>query len=335
MHNFITLFDKNYLSRGLVLYNSLAKNCDDFFLYILAMDEETENFLNRESVNNRTVISLNQIEAMYPELANIKKERSRAEYCWTLTPYCIQYAIKSYNLDSCTYIDADMYFHSNPKVLFDEAGDNSIIITEHGYTPEYDQTKTSGKYCVQFMFFRNDENGSKALEWWRQSCKEWCYARFEDNKFGDQKYLDDWTSRFAGVYVPSHIGCGVAPWNIQQYEFCKENGKILVSDMVTKEQKELLFVHFHSLKKYKLSGKIIWGLSNYFISENSKEMIFKPYIAELCEMEKKLDSNFLSPVSLYHKKSFLLFFIKNIIKSFFINRQYVLYEESARFSFID
>jgi len=328
MYNFITLFDKNYLSRGLVLYNSLIKNCDTFFLYILAMDEQTENFLNKKNVNNMAVISLNQIESMYPELIDIKKERSRTEYCWTLTPYCIQYAIKAYNLNSCTYIDADMFFYNNPKILFDGAGDNSIIITEHKYTPEYDQTATSGKYCVQFMFFKNDENGSKALEWWRRRCKEWCYARHENNKFGDQKYLDDWISRFEGVYVPSHIGCGVAPWNMQQYGFFKENDKILVSDTVTKERKELLFVHFHSMKKYKISGKIIWRLLDYFISENSKEIIFKPYVAELCDMEKKIDNDLRSPISLYYKKLFIVFLIKNIIKSFFIKRQYILYKKS-------
>ena len=327
MFYFITLFDKNYLSRGLALYQSLVEQCDNFFLYILAMDSETEEYFKQEKLDNRTIISLNQVESFYPELVDIKKERSRAEYCWTLTPYSIQYAIKNCNLEFCTYIDADMFFYGNPKVLIEEAGNNSVIITEHRYTPEYDQTKTSGKYCVQFMYFKNDKNGTEVLEWWRQRCKEWCYARFEDGKFGDQKYLDDWTTRFKNVHVSRHIGCGIAPWNMQQYDFIFRENKIIVSDNITREQGELIFIHYHNLKKYKLSRKIIWGMEGYLISDKMKEILFRPYIIRLSDIEGKSQSNLVSLVYKYCKQSFLTFFIRNIIRSLFVKRQYTLYKK--------
>jgi hypothetical protein len=333
MFYFITLFDKNYLSRGLALYQSLVEHCDNFLLYILAMDTETEEYFKQENADNRTIISLSQIEAFYTELVEIKKERSRAEYCWTLTSYSIQYAIKNYNLESCTYIDADMFFYSDPKVLIEEAGNNSVIITEHRYTPEYDQTKTSGKYCVQFMYFKNDVYGSEVLEWWRQRCKEWCYAKFDDGKFGDQKYLDDWTTRFKGVYVLRHIGCGIAPWNMQQYEFFIRENKIIVSDEITKEQRELIFVHYHGLKKIIHHGEIAWYLGSYNISNNYKNVLYKSYINKLLNIEKELESNLVSPVYneniILQKEPFLLFYIKNIVKSLLINKQYALYNKSV------
>ena len=348
MLNFITLFDKNYLSRGLALYHSLVEQCGQFALYIVAMDSETEEYFKQENMDNRTIISLKQIEAFYPELVEIKKERSRAEYCWTLTPYSIQYAIKKYILESCIYIDADMFFYSNPKVLLEEAGNNSIIITEHRYTPEYDQAKTSGKYCVQFMFFKNDANGTEALEWWRQRCKEWCYARFEDGRFGDQKYLDDWITRFKGVYVPRHIGCGIASWNLQQYDFFTRANKIIVSDEITKEQKELIFAHYHSLKKIIYFRKNIWYLGDYYFPNRSREILFIPYIKRLLDIERELKNSLISPAiikktTIPHKQSFIIFFIKNIIKSFFIKRQLDLYKkyiienanEVSRYLFFD
>jgi len=332
MLNFITLFDKNYLSRGLALYQSLVECCDNFFLYILAMDSATEEYFKQESADNRAIISLGQIEAFYPELAEIKKERSRAEYCWTLTPYSIQYTIKNYNRESCTYIDADMFFYSDPKVLIEEAGDNSIIITEHRYTPEYDQTKTSGKYCVQFMYFKNDKNGSEALEWWRQRCKEWCYAKVEDGKFGDQKYLDDWTTRFNGVHVPRHIGCGIAPWNMQQYDFFVKDEKIIVSDKITKEHGKLIFVHYHYLKKYNISGKVVWGLIDYFIPKDIKNILYRPYIIRLDAIEKTLNQALVSSIEKYHILPFYKFFMGNIIESIRIYNQYSLYKMKYIFS---
>jgi hypothetical protein len=308
------------------------------------MDTETEEYFKKEDMDNRMIISLNQVESFYPELVEIKKERSIAEYCWTLTSYSIQYAIKNYNLESCTYIDADMFFYSDPNVLIEEAGNNSVIITEHRYTPEYDQTKTSGKYCVQFMFFKNDKNGLEVLEWWRQRCKEWCYARFENGKFGDQKYLDDWTTRFKGVYVPRHIGCGIAPWNLQQYDFNKKKEKIYVCDLITKEEKELIFFHYHSLKKKLYSRKIVWYLGDYHFPDKSREILFIPYIKKLLEIEKKLENNLVSPAEIRrgtvpHKQLFIILFIKNIIKSFFIKRQRDLCKkninEVSRYMFLD
>lgn len=49
------------------------------------------------------------------------------------------------------------------------------------------------EYIVFNLFiFRNNQQGRKVLTWWRKACLEWCYNRFEDGRFGDQKYLDDW-----------------------------------------------------------------------------------------------------------------------------------------------
>jgi len=333
MLNFITLFDKNFLSLGLALYNSLVEECDNFHLYILAMDSETEEYFKQEKADNRTIIVLNQIESFYPELVKLKEKRSSAEYCWTLTPYSIQYAIKNYNLASCTYIDADVFFYSDPKVLIEEAGDNSIIITEHRYTPEYDQAKINGKYCVQFVSIKNDKNGTEALEWWRLRCNEWCYAKSKDGKFGDQKYLDDWTTRFKGVYVPRHIGCGIAPWNMQQYDFFVKNEKITVSDKITKEQGKLIFVHYHNLKKYYLNKKVLWHLGRYSISNKSKEVLYKPYISTLINIENKLENHLVLQTNKKRNipriESFLHFYLKNVFKSLLINRQYALYKQTV------
>jgi hypothetical protein len=311
MYNFITLFDQNYLSRGLALYDSLLKHCNNFFLYILAMDNETEIFLNKDNYNNLLIIPLSQIESFYPELIKLKEIRSRAEYCWTLTPYSIQYAIKIYNLESCTYLDADIFCFNDPKILFDEAGNNSIIITEHRYAPVCDETKASGKYCVQFMLFKNDKEGMEALDWWQQRCAEWCYSECVDGKYGDQKYLDDWTTRFRSVYVPTHIGCGLAPWNIQQYNISIEDDKLFVQDKITKKKEVVIFYHFHGLIKiYMDVGKMTWLMSinkRYIIDNETRELIYTDYIKFISRKENNCNN------SLKKIRKTAFFFIKYLI----------------------
>ena len=275
MHNYCTLFDSNYLTRGLAMYESLKKYSDIFHLYMFAFDDKSYNLLKKLNLEFATVISLKKFEDK--ELLKVKDDRSAGEYCWTCTPSTIKYCIESYNLDACTYLDADLYFFSNPAVLIEEMDEKSVLITRHRYTAQYDQSATSGIYCVQFMTFKNDENGMKALNWWRDSCNEWCYARFEDGKFGDQKYLDDWTTRFEGIHVLKNLGGGVAPWNIQQY------------DLSSDKSFNLIFYHFHN---YKILENDKVDLGSYTLNANDINILYKPYskhLEKITEILKQID----------------------------------------------
>lgn len=283
--NFVTLFNSNYLSRGLVMYQSLQKHCPDAHLYVVAFDDITFNYFQRFPQKNLTVISLAQFED--EKLLSIKSSRSGGEYCWTCTASTVLYAIKTFHLDYCVYIDADMRFYSNPQSLFDEWGTKSVLITEHRYTTEYDQSDISGKYCVQFVGFKNDEEGLKALNYWRNACIEWCYARAEDGKFGDQKYLDDWTTRFKNVHVLEHLGGGIAPWNIQQYEFNQVGDKITGKEIVSGKQFDSVFFHFHGLKMYKNKISLLTG-DTYEMTPDALNLFYKPYVNALDFVSNKI-----------------------------------------------
>lgn len=285
MTNFCTLFDSNYLARGISLYESLKQRCATFHLYVVAFDDIAYNYLQTAGMENLTAIRLSDFED--EELLKVKPTRSVAEYCWTCTSSAILYCINTYNLPSCTYIDADMIFYQDPRILIEEAGTKSIMITEHGYTEDYGQFRTNGIYCVQFMYFKNDSRGMTALKWWRERCLEWCYAYPEDGKFGDQKYLDDWTTRFEGVHVLAHRGGGVAPWNLQQYSFSQAGDNITITHQATKKTYPLVFFHFHGLKFY-TDNKVSCSGTLYEINDAVKDMIYKPYIKELLALETQL-----------------------------------------------
>ncbi len=312
--NFCTLFDSNYLSRGLVLYDSLRECCPDFHLYVFAFNDRAYEVLSEMNPEHMTVIPLSDFED--EALLAVKGERSRAEYCWTSTSSTILYVLEQYKVENCTYLDADMRFYSNPRVLIDEmeASGKSVLITSHRYTRRYDQSLLRGKYCVQFMYFKNNSEGREVLHWWRNRCLEWCYNRVEDGKFGDQKYLDDWTTRFPAVHELQHEGGGLAPWNCQQYYFSKEGEeeRVWATNRRTGEKFQVVFFHFHGLSLYP-GFKALYAPRSYTLSSRVKDWFYRPYVAELKQILHKYipnlaEENFhaMGTLSGYYKGMFLV-----------------------------
>jgi hypothetical protein len=277
-NNFCTLFNSAYLSRGLVLYRSLENTCADFHLYVFAFDEKCELYLKKQNFRKMTVVGLKEFED--PELLRIKQTRSAGEYCWTCTASTILFSIEKFGLDHCTYIDSDMEFYHDPNLLLQEVVDKDVLITDHWYSPKYDQSEESGKYCVQFVFFRNNENGMRVLRDWRNDCNTWCFDRVEDGKFGDQKYLDDWQSKYPNVHVMQNRGGGVAPWNIQQYRLEIVNGKPMVQHKSEQVTRPLVFFHYHGLKFF---NNDLVGITTviYDVQQIWKNKLFFPYVQRL------------------------------------------------------
>lgn len=288
MINFVTLFNSNYLSRGLAMYESLLTHCPNFHLYVVAFDDDTFNYFQNFPQKKITAISLKQFED--DKLLQIKSTRSAAEYCWTCTASTVLYAINTFSLEHCIYIDADMCFYSNPQSLIDEWSDKSILLTEHRYTTNYDQSAISGKYCVQFVGFKNNDDGLEALTYWRNACIDWCYARAEDGKFGDQKYLDDWQTRFKNVHVLNHLGGGIAPWNMQQYHFIEDKGKIIGIEKATKTVFDAVFFHFHGLKVYQDLCFSLTG-EEYKMNESALKLFYLPYANQLAKVSSQIHLN--------------------------------------------
>ena len=279
MLNFCTLYNSNYAAKGLALYWSLKRVCPEFMLYVFAFDDVLAEALKKMALQNIKVITLGEFED--EELLRVKPTRTAGEYCWTCSSSTIYYCLTHFDIDHCTYIDADLYFYSNPQVLIDEMGNDDVLITSHRYSPQYKSEEKAGKYCVQFMTFKNTARGMKVLEWWRKACLDWCYNRYEDGKFGDQKYLDDWPTRFEGVHELEHLGGGVAPWNMQQYMFYKKDGRVIVHEKITGNELSLVFFHFHACKCFKK------GILREFFYEwegvlpkDLYDNVYKPYTKE-------------------------------------------------------
>lgn len=308
MLNFCTLFNSAYLSRGLTMYSSLEKYCPKFHVYILAFDDSCFQALKDLGLKHATIISLKDFEN--EDLLRVKPERTLGEYCWTCTPSIIWYCLHSFSLNHCTYVDADLMFFDDPQVLFDEMEGDSVLITDHHYSSEYDQTEINGRYCVQFVTFINDSRGLKVLEWWKDACIEWCFNRAEDGKFGDQKYLDCWTERFNGVHELKHLGGGVAPWNVQQYTFKRKGKKIFGRELTTKKDFTLIFYHYHD---FRYCEENVFALTAvlYRIEPDVVVKIYKPYVKRLLKEEARVKA--YSATQVYHEPKLDLSWIRRSV----------------------
>src|SRR5439155_4729098 len=152
MEHYVTLFDSLFLPQGLALQSSLERHASPYVLWILCMDDEAYEVLNRLRLPHVRLLRLAEVETA--ELLRVKRERSRAEYCWTITPFAPRFVFGADPaVRRVTYVDADLWFRHAPALIFREfeRSGKQVLITDHAYAPEHDQTAAHGRYCVQFI----------------------------------------------------------------------------------------------------------------------------------------------------------------------------------------
>ncbi len=272
MEHFVTLFNSLFLPQGLALHMSMERHVRAYILWILCVDDETYEVLGRLDLPNLRRLKLSELET--PELLEVKPKRTIAEYCWTLTPFAPKFVFEADStIERVTYIDSDLWFLKHPKPIFDEfeISGKQVLITEHAYAPEYDQSAKSGQYCVQYMTFTRN-GGEFVRKWWEDRCIEWCFAYFEDGRFGDQKYLDCWPDRFSDVvHVVKDKELSLAPWNASRFPYGKA-----------------IFYHFHGLR---LISKNKIEIQNYFLPKVLMQYVYESYFDDIREVISKLEIN--------------------------------------------
>lgn len=277
MMNFCTLFDSYYLHKGIALYLSLERVTSDFHLYVMAFDKNSYEKLKSIGFDKMTVELLDDFET--PELKSIKPSRNKAEYCWTAGPSVIYYFLTKYKLDKITYLDSDLFFLSNPKVIEEEAGGSSVVITEQGISDE--AAERYGRYCVQYLTFKNDKDGLGALTWWRDSCIDWCFQIMEPTRYADQKYLDEFPKRWNNVYVLKNLGAGIAPWNMTKYRYSESSLKY------QGKMWPLVFFHMHGVK-ITVKDKMLRAESiHHALNKDVNRLFYEPYAALMADLSKK------------------------------------------------
>ena len=314
---FCTLFDSNYLIKGLTMINSLSEFCEDFEIHVLCLDYKTKHIL--EKMNTSYIKCIELIEVENNDLLKAKKERTKAEYCWTLASNFTWYVMNKFkDINLITYLDADLLFYSSFEPIFKEIRNSSIAIIEHRFAKHYKNLEVNGRFCVEWNSFRRDKEGMKCLNTWRKQCLEWCFYKLEDGKMGDQKYLDEWPTKYNSCHIIKVLGAGIAPWNYSQYEIRNKHPEIKING------ENLIFYHFHQfqiLKKNKF-----YRLGEIYTSyKKEPDAIYVRYEEQLIsslnqirEIDEGFDYGINTSHNIFKEKIKLVVprFLKNFIRRF-------------------
>lgn len=337
--NLCTLFDSNYLDKGIVLYQSLENNAKNFCLYVLAMDDKCYDVLTELNFSNLEPIRLKDFENA--SLLKAKANRSRGEYCWTCSSSLIKYLFEQFNLDYCTYIDADMYFYQDPQILVNEMifSGSSAQVVEHRFARNDKREWRVGTYCVQFNTFKNDKIGLQILDEWVDKCLECCSQIPDGVHWGDQKYLDPIVEKYRNrVNVLENLGGGVAPWNVSQYKYVSTiANNIVFQEKISHKMFELIFYHFEGVT-YISRNKI--SAPTYLDTKSNRIItaLYSDYLIKLERVKKMLASNYSigyllkeHPVQKAFKGNFS-YYIKKI-GEYLLNpkKLYIKYKEKRSF----
>lgn len=278
MHYYCTYFDSNYLIKGLTLLASIDRHEKvDFRLFIVCLDEHVASLLRKISDSRVEVVPLSVIEDGDQELSVAKSNRSLVEYYWTLTASIVLKVLALHSeIEILTYIDADMYFFDDPGQIFYGLGEASVMIHGHRFPDRLLHYKKYGTYNVGLMSFRNNSDGKIVLEDWRSRCNRWCHAHYDEGKFGDQAYLDDWPDKFPQVKVTQHIGVGTAPWNHELYNVGSMSDNQPHLDGVP-----LVVYHFHGMCFIHPGLLVLCKNEEYPLTTSLMRHIFLPYVREL------------------------------------------------------
>jgi len=266
--SYCTLFDKNYLYQGVALHDSLLATTRNFKLYALAMDDDAYAMLQK--LNRDTLIPVKLDQLLTEEVCVIRGQTTHGQFCWVNQPLICEYLLDYYQLEMVTYLESDSYFFSDPELLFEELGSDSVSLVPHNFSSEFDNTESAGRFCVQFNAFRNDGRARAVLADWKAA--NFQYHKTDPRAYPGQTCLDDWPVKYSGVKVIENCGAGVAPWNVRGYILGESSGAPTVNG------RPVVFYHFHQY------GRLISGehdLGSYPMTSDVIDMFYRPYIQAL------------------------------------------------------
>jgi hypothetical protein len=256
------------------MWRSLKTRSASACLHVLCLNEACQEILESLKLPDVHLHPLSALEAADPALLGARSNRSRVEYYFTLTPCLPLYLLRTHpEISQLTYVDADLFFFADPQPVLDEIHGHAVGIIEHRFPDELVYLEKHGRFNVGWLTFNRDPVALDCLKVWREQCINWCYDRVEPGRFAEQKYLDEWPTRFDGIWVVQHRGANVAPWNLNRFELSLQGEELRVGGQ------PILFFHAHGFRPSGAGRAATLNLKQYGVAATPLMLlnIFEPY----------------------------------------------------------
>lgn len=284
---YCTLFDSRYVVRGLAMLASLEPYREpDDEVFVLAMDSQAKRIIERESRGRWQLLVVGDMKDQ--ELAAVAERRPYREFCWTCTPALAAWLVRnSAEGEIVVYLDADLWFFRDPRILLRELEDDgTILVHEHRFSSDRAAWDTPlYRFNVGFLAYRVGAEARACVERWRAQVIECCELDPENGYVGDQGYLAEWPQRYAGLRVMRHIGGGVAPWNVSSHQVGRNGFGPTV------DGEDVVFFHFHALRLVGDESTSVLAMlpaAGYQFAPAIREELYLPYAEALATVIERM-----------------------------------------------
>lgn len=265
MTTYFTYCDKNYAARAVAAVASLRSFDSKSLVHWVAFD--------------RLAFAAPRCYALYeikPRLFPISgKAGQDRTLIWRHTAALFLHTLRGTPPGSWTiYFDADVLFLSDPAKLMKkiQASKKSFFISRHDYAPEYDDSSSRGKFCVQFVAVKNNRAGRQFCRWWHARIQEGCTDHAGPG-FGDQKCLDMIPPSLRRHQFDLPLpGTFAAPWNARLH------------DRSISKRQSLLY-HFQGLRFFSRSWYI---KKTRYRLDRAAEFLLRTYAARVAAITDTL-----------------------------------------------
>jgi hypothetical protein len=282
--NFLTYFTKEFLIQGTVAIESFLKFHHGGTGFVICLDDTSVEYLRRKKYSDEIKIyELKEIPSISEMFERFLLTRTFLESILSIKPILIDEFIRQIPVDeSLVYFDADIFFFNSLARIESILNNSQLVLSEHLFPQYMVSSQVYGTYNAGFIVFKNSRKSIAILQTWKKLCIEWCKLIIHENKFADQKYLEQFVT-LGGVKVIRDPGI-----NNGQYYF-KEHRKLSFSkskNVVTVDDFSLICFHFHGIGIHKQF--ISTGFNRYGLIKKPLTTLLRIYLPYVRAVKREI-----------------------------------------------